>query len=108
MSDRIEKQIELRASVARVWTALTDSKEFGSWFGVKFETPFALGKPVVGQTTTKGYEHLKWKADITKIEFQRERTPSGGTLLTIAESGFDKIPKSQTKQIEAFLAKSGS
>jgi uncharacterized protein YndB with AHSA1/START domain len=42
-SDRIEKQIVLNASRARVWKALTDSGEFGQWFGVRFDGPFAPG-----------------------------------------------------------------
>jgi len=29
MSDRIEKRIELKAPVSRVWRALTDDREFG-------------------------------------------------------------------------------
>ncbi len=42
-TDRIEKQILLRAPLARVWRALSDSTEFGSWFGMKFHAPFAPG-----------------------------------------------------------------
>jgi uncharacterized protein YndB with AHSA1/START domain len=42
-SDQIEKKILLRATRARVWRALTDSKEFGSWFGMRFDAPFAAG-----------------------------------------------------------------
>ena len=44
MSDRIEKRIELRAPVSRVWRALTDYREFGEWFGVKLENPFVPGQ----------------------------------------------------------------
>ncbi len=33
-TDRIEKRIELKAPVARVWRALTDHQEFGEWFRV--------------------------------------------------------------------------
>jgi uncharacterized protein YndB with AHSA1/START domain len=33
--DRIEKQVILRAPVARVWRAIADAGEFGRWFGVK-------------------------------------------------------------------------
>ena len=29
MSDRIEKSVEMKAPVSRVWRALTDHKEFG-------------------------------------------------------------------------------
>jgi uncharacterized protein YndB with AHSA1/START domain len=39
-TDRIEKKVLLRASRGRVWRALTDSGEFGSWFGMRFEGPF--------------------------------------------------------------------
>jgi uncharacterized protein YndB with AHSA1/START domain len=47
-TDRIEKQVVLRAPRARVWRAISDSKEFGSWFGVKFDGPFVAGRPVRG------------------------------------------------------------
>jgi uncharacterized protein YndB with AHSA1/START domain len=39
-SDRIEKEIVLRAPRPRVWRAITDSQEFGTWFGARFEGPF--------------------------------------------------------------------
>jgi uncharacterized protein YndB with AHSA1/START domain len=42
-SDRIEKQIMLRAPRPRVWRALTNSQEFGTWFGAKFDGPFVPG-----------------------------------------------------------------
>ncbi len=51
MNDRIEKRIELKAPVSRVWRALTDSREFGEWFRVKLEEPFVVGQPVRGQIT---------------------------------------------------------
>lgn len=44
--DRIEKSVVIRAPRDRVWKALTDSKEFGRWFGARFEGPFAPGKSV--------------------------------------------------------------
>jgi uncharacterized protein YndB with AHSA1/START domain len=47
-TDRIEKQIFLRAKQSRVWQALTDSQQFGSWFGVKFEGPFLAGSKIHG------------------------------------------------------------
>jgi uncharacterized protein YndB with AHSA1/START domain len=46
--DRIEKNVVIRASRDRVWRALTDSKEFGRWFGARFEGPFAPGRTVRG------------------------------------------------------------
>jgi uncharacterized protein YndB with AHSA1/START domain len=120
MENMIEKRIELKAPLARVWRALTDHREFGEWFRVKLEGPFVPGHESVGQITYPGYEHVKWKATVkemqkeklfsftwhpyavepntdyskeepTLVEFRLQPT-QGGTLLTITESGFDRIP----------------
>ena len=48
-ADRIEKQILLRAPLQRVWRALADSHEFGTWFGVKLDGPFKPGAIVRGR-----------------------------------------------------------
>jgi uncharacterized protein YndB with AHSA1/START domain len=120
MSDRIEKRIELKAPVSRVWGALTDYREFGEWFRVKLEGPFVPGEVVRGRITHPGYEHVVWQATVQKMEPERlfsftwrpyaidpnvdylHEEPtlvefklepiSGGTLLVLTESGFDKIP----------------
>jgi uncharacterized protein YndB with AHSA1/START domain len=47
-TDRIEKRVTLRAAVSRVWRALTDAQEFGSWFGFRLEGPFVQGQTVRG------------------------------------------------------------
>jgi uncharacterized protein YndB with AHSA1/START domain len=47
-TDRVEKKILLRAPRERVWRAVSDSGEFGTWFGMKLEGPFAEGKKVRG------------------------------------------------------------
>jgi uncharacterized protein YndB with AHSA1/START domain len=47
-TDRIEKQVLLRASLKRVWRALSDSTEFGAWFGMRFNGPFAPGARMNG------------------------------------------------------------
>src|SRR5438132_7962388 len=128
MSDRIEKTIELKAPVSRVWRALTDKDEFGTWFRVKLESPFVPGKTSRGKITFSGYEHLQWEAKVQKmeperlfsftwhpfandpnedysnepptlVEFTLEKTASG-TLLRVVESGFDKIP--DKRRFEAF------
>src|SRR5438034_11065363 len=72
MSDRIEKRIELRAPLSRVWRALTDYREFGEWFRVKLDGPFVLGEVSRGQMTHPGYEHVKWEAVVEKMEPQRQ------------------------------------
>src|SRR5262249_44757796 len=120
MSDRIEKRIELKAPISRVWRALTDYREFGEWFCVKLEAPFSVGRISRGQITYPGYEHYKWEACVVKMEHERlfsftwhpyaldpkrdysKETPTlvefrlektaDGTLLVLTESGFDKIP----------------
>jgi uncharacterized protein YndB with AHSA1/START domain len=133
MSDRIEKRIELAAPVSRVWRALTDYLEFGQWFGVKLDGPFRAGQVSRGHITHPGYEHVKWKAVVQKmeperlfsftwhpyaidpkidysgetptlVEFRLEETASG-TLLLITESGFDKIPSH--RRLDAFRMNDG-
>lgn len=133
MSDRIEKQIELKAPVSRVWRALTDEREFGEWFRVKLERPFVAGQVSRGQIAYPGYEHLKWEAVVQKmeaerlfsftwhpyavdpkvdyskepqtlVEFRLEKTATG-TLLHLSESGFDKIPAD--RRLEAFRKNDG-
>ena len=133
MEDRIEKRIEIAATTAHVWRALTDSRQFGEWFHVKMDGPFVAGEPVSGQLTHPKYEHLRmeivvkaiqpetyfsytWhpyavdpKVDYsqetpTLVEFRLEPT-AGGTVLTVTESGFDKIPPA--RRAEAFRMNSG-
>jgi len=71
MSDRIEKRIELKAPISRVWKALTDHREFGGWFRVKLEGPFVPGQISRGQITHPGYEHIQWQAMVQKMEPER-------------------------------------
>jgi uncharacterized protein YndB with AHSA1/START domain len=50
-SDRIEKEVVLRAPLDRVWKAISDAEEFGQWFGVRFDGPFVAGASVTGVMT---------------------------------------------------------
>lgn len=50
-TDRIEKQVVLRAPLDRVWRAISDSQEFGRWFGVRFDGPFVAGTSVTATIT---------------------------------------------------------
>lgn len=70
-TDRIEKAIVLRASRARVWRALSDAAEFGSWFGVMLEGPFVAGATTRGRITHPGYEHLTCEIQVARIEAER-------------------------------------
>jgi uncharacterized protein YndB with AHSA1/START domain len=71
MNDSIEKRIELKAPISRVWRALTDYREFGEWFRVKLEGPFIPGQVSRGQMTYPGCEHVKWEAVVQKMEPER-------------------------------------
>ena len=53
-TDRIEKEIVLRAPRSKVWRALTDAKEFGKWFRVEMRDAFAPGAPARGRSPTPG------------------------------------------------------
>jgi uncharacterized protein YndB with AHSA1/START domain len=81
-TDRIEKKILLRAPLKRVWQALADSTEFGSWFGMKFTGPFVPGARMLGTlvpTTVdqkvaegqKKYEGVKFEFTIERMEPER-------------------------------------
>jgi len=64
-TDRIEKKILLRAPRKRVWRALTDYKEFGTWFGVKFESPFKVGGVTQGAIVGTSVD-----AEVAKMQTQ--------------------------------------
>lgn len=128
MENSIEKSIHLKAPVARVWRALTDHKEFGEWFRVDLDGPFLAGEATRGQMTYPGYEHVKMRMDIQEIvpetlfsfkwhpyaidpdkDYSEEELtlvsfrlkPVGEeTLLTVTESGFEKVPAD--RRAEAF------
>ena len=50
-TDRIEKEVVLRAPLERVWRAISDADEFGRWFGVRFDGPFVAGTSITGVIT---------------------------------------------------------
>jgi uncharacterized protein YndB with AHSA1/START domain len=133
MSDRIEKSIDIAAPVERVWRALTDHEEFGTWFRVRLDGPFAAGKTSTGRITLPGFDHIRWHAEVvrmdppgsfaftwhpyaidpdtdysdeppTLVEFRLEPN-GGGTRLTVTESGFDALPAH--RRDEAFRMNEG-
>jgi uncharacterized protein YndB with AHSA1/START domain len=140
-TDRIEKKVLLRAPRERVWHAISDARQFGSWFGVEFAGPFVAGATTIGKlvpTTVdpeaakrqKQYEGFKFEFAIDRIEPQRlfsfrwhpfavergvdySKEPAtlvtfeleqqaDGTMLTVTESGFDRIPLE--RRAKAFAA----
>jgi len=159
--DKIEKKIVLRATRTRVWQAISNSSEFGTWFGMKIDGPFVAGKTIRGTITPtkvdpaiakmqEPFDGTPFELEIETIEpesvfafrwhpnavepkdyskepktlvtFTLADASDGegvGVLLTVTESGFDKIPlerrakafadneggwEAQTKLIEKYLA----
>src|SRR5690348_683971 len=70
-TDRIEKQIVLRATRTRVWRAIADAKEFGAWFRVDLEGAFVEGTAVRGRITYPGYEHVVMEMQIVSMDPER-------------------------------------
>jgi uncharacterized protein YndB with AHSA1/START domain len=132
-TDRIEKETVVRAPRSRVWRALTDSREFGTWFRAEMTDPFVEGARARGRITHPGYEHLvievhverieperyfslRWhpyavdpqmdysQEPTTLVEFELDEVPQG-TRIRVTESGFDQIPLA--RRAEAFRMNSG-
>jgi uncharacterized protein YndB with AHSA1/START domain len=133
-TDRIERNILLKAPRSRVWRAISNAEEFGDWFGVSLNgKSFTAGQRVEGQITHPGYEHVVWDVLIERVEPERllswrwhpaaiepsvdySKEPTtlvvfelkeveGGTLLSVVESGFDSLPPS--RRLDAFRMNSG-
>jgi uncharacterized protein YndB with AHSA1/START domain len=133
-TDRIEKTVVLRAPRSRVWRAITNAEEFGTWFRMKLDGEIVQGATLHGTVTRPGNEHIspiemlieqveperyfsyRWHPyaidaavnysgePMTLVEFVLNET-EGGTAVTIVESGFDKIPLARRK--EAFRMNDG-
>lgn len=133
-TDRIERQIQLKAPRPRVWQAIANAETFGEWFGVKLAGQrFAAGEYARGHITYPGYEHLVFEALVERVEPERylsfrwhpyavdpakdySKEPTtlvefeledigGGTLVRVIESGFDRIPVE--RRDEAYRMNSG-
>ena len=134
MKDKIEKTVDLNAPIERVWRALTDYREFGEWFRVALERPFAEGEKTEGNITYPGHEHMRLEAMIktmdtnklfaytwcpvadesgnaplggieTLVEFKLQPI-HGGTRLQIIESGFSAIPD-EKRRLDALRTNTG-
>lgn len=129
-TDRIERSVVIKVPRERVWRALCDPQEFGTWFGVNLAgQTFSPGRTTRGPITIKGYEHIIWEARIERVDapnllsfhwhpyaidpgtdyskeeptlvtFTLEDAPGNATMLRVVESGFDKVPPS--RRLEAF------
>jgi uncharacterized protein YndB with AHSA1/START domain len=129
-TDRIERSIVINAPRERVWRAISNVDEFGTWFGVNLKgMQFAPGASMRGHITHPGYEHILFEVQVERVEpqqllswhwhpyaveagvdysseeptlvtFTLADAPGNATLLTVVESGFDKVPAQ--RRLEAF------
>ena len=129
-TDSITRSVVINAPRGRVWRALSNAEEFGTWFGAKLEgQAFAAGQRVRGQITIRNYDHIWFDAVVERIQpqdvfayhwhpyavdpavdysqeeptlvtFTLKDAPGNSTLLTVVESGFDKVPPQ--RRLEAF------
>lgn len=125
--DRIQKTVDLAAPISRVWRALTDHEEFGSWFRVRLDGPFEVGKTTTGRITYPGHEDMQWESVTERMEHEhlfvfswppsaidpdteydgdakvlvefRLQPTTTGTRLTITESGFLQFPESKRLEV---------
>ena len=127
-TDRIERSIIINAPRDRVWKALSNAEEFGTWFGANLKgQTFAPGQRARGKLTFSGYEHIWFDVVVDRIEppnlfsyhwhpyaldpavdyskeeptlvtFTLKDAPGSGTLLTVVESGFDKVPQHRRQE----------
>ncbi|RYF41680.1 MAG: vanillate O-demethylase oxidoreductase VanB [Comamonadaceae bacterium] len=134
-ADRIERSVVIDAPRSRVWEALANAEEFGSWFGVNLcGQAFVAGQTTRGRITEPGYEHVPFEVQVERLEpetllsfrwhpyaidpqvdysnepptlvtFTLKDAGGGKTLLTVVESGFDNIPPH--RRLEAFRMNSG-
>ena len=115
--DSVEKTIEIKAPRSRVWRAISNAKDFGTWFGLG--TPLELvgdfvpgakiamtgGAPfctirIVEPEQQIAFDWVPYelapgedwaKQPTTRVEMRLEDI-AGGTRLTVSESGFAKLP----------------
>lgn len=121
--NQIEKSIVIKAPRKRVWQALSDSKEFGKWFGASIDDAFKPGARARGKITAKGHENLDMEMMIDRVEpekviswrwhpaavdpavdYSSEPTTlvqltleeqGNNTKLSVVETGFDSLPPSR-------------
>ena len=129
-TDRIERSVVINSPRERIWRALADAESFGTWFGADLKGQvFAAGRRARGRMGGCGHEDVFFDVVVERVEPQRllsfrwhpysldpavdysmeeptlvtftlKDAPGNGTLLTVVESGFDKVPPH--RRLEAF------
>jgi uncharacterized protein YndB with AHSA1/START domain len=130
-TDFIERHI-INAPRERVWVALSNAEQFGTWFGADLRgQSFVPGQRTQGNQTGCGHEGsmfdiavelvepqdvlaYRWRpyaADTTAdfsaeqptlVTFTLSDAPNGATVVTVVESGFDQLLPQ--RRLEAYPA----
>ena len=116
---RIDRSIEIKAPVDRVWRALTDAAELSAWFQVKIEGEIQAGRTVWMTSVLPSHAGMRFDVEIVELkrpsqvvwrwhpgeidpseDYSREPRTTvvftlhsipGGTRLEVAETGFDEL-----------------
>ncbi len=124
-TDRFEKERVFAAPRSRVWRAITNVKEFSTWFRIGLTTPFVPGAVATGNLTAPGNEQFSitlWITEVvpehrfsfrwhpfaieagvdysaeptTLVTFTLDEVEDGtATRVRIVETGFDAIPEAR-------------
>ena len=116
VTDRIEKRITVKAPLSRVWSAISDSRQFGLWFGVRFEAPFTAGNPISGRMTPttvnaevarnqKQFEGRKFDITVESIEPPRRFSFRWHPYALDEKKDYSKEP---TTLVEFVLSEAGT
>ena len=114
---KVEKRLELKAPIERVWTAITDPAELSMWFPDRVELDLRPGgggfldwdehgKHQLRVELAEPPTHLVWhwmtdagtpfdEALATRVEWTLTPTAGGGTILELVETGFASLKSRQ-------------
>jgi uncharacterized protein YndB with AHSA1/START domain len=126
---RIDRTIEIQAPPERVWRALTDAHDLGTWFQVTIEGEIGPGREVWMTSVHPGHVGQRFRVRVTEmtpprqlvwrwhpgavdpsIDYSREplttvtftlEPTDRGTRLTVSETGFDEISLARRAKVYA-------
>jgi uncharacterized protein YndB with AHSA1/START domain len=106
MQDSITKSLHLAAPPDRVWRALSDAAEFGTWFRAKVTGEMRAGAVLACRSLYPGTEHMRWQMRILAMEPGRRLVwewpafdpaafpgdPDSDAPLTVEDAHADGVP----------------
>jgi len=121
--DRVERKLELDASVGDVWVALTRPERLSAWIGADVELDVRPGGRGTARRGDGALRRIRveavdpprrlafrwWPFERdggrpglgTRVEFLLEETPGGRTRLTVVESGWPGMASRPPAEVSA-------